>query len=54
VEANRRQLLDAGLPAKNIDATAPCTACHKELLFSYRAEKGVTGRMMAAAGIEAK
>jgi len=43
-----------GLPAKNIDATAPCTACHKELLFSYRAEKGVTGRMMAAAGIEAK
>jgi polyphenol oxidase len=53
-EANRRQLLDAGLPARNIDTTAPCTACHPELLFSYRAEKGVTGRMMAAAGIKAK
>jgi YfiH family protein len=50
-EANRRQLIDAGVPAKNIDATSPCTACHRELLFSYRAEKGVTGRMMAAAGI---
>jgi YfiH family protein len=51
VEANRRQLLDAGLPAKNIDVKSPCTACHTERLFSYRAEKGVTGRMMAAAGI---
>jgi polyphenol oxidase len=51
VEANRRQLLDAGVPAKNIDVAAPCTACHTEMLFSYRAERGVTGRMMAAAGI---
>jgi len=54
VEANRRQLLDAGLLAKNIDASAPCTACHTELLFSFRAEKGVTGRMMGAAGIRAE
>lgn len=51
VEANRRQLLGAGLPAKNIDTAGSCTACHPELLFSYRAEKGVTGRMMGAAGI---
>ena len=51
VEANRRQLLDAGVLAKNIEVVGPCTACHTELLFSYRAEKGVTGRMMAAAGI---
>lgn len=54
VEANRRQLLDAGVLAKNIDAKAPCTACHTELLFSFRAEKGITGRMMAAAGIRTK
>jgi hypothetical protein len=53
-EANRRQLLDAGVAAKNIDATAPCTACQTELLFSYRSEKGVTGRMMAAVGIRPK
>jgi len=51
VEANRRQLLDAGVMSKNIEAVGPCTACHTELLFSYRAEKGITGRMMAAAGI---
>jgi len=51
VEANRRQLLDAGVSAINIDAVAPCTACHPESLFSHRAEKGVTGRMMAAVGI---
>jgi YfiH family protein len=53
VEANRRQLLDAGVPARNIDLVGPCTACHTELLFSHRTEKGVTGRMMAAAGIRA-
>jgi polyphenol oxidase len=51
VEANRRQLLDAGVMAKNIDVVGPCTACHTELLFSFRTEKGITGRMMAAAGI---
>jgi len=51
VEANRRQLLDAGVLTKNIEAVGPCTACHTELLFSFRAEKGITGRMMAAAGM---
>lgn len=51
VEANRRQLLDAGVPAENIEASAPCTACHPELFFSYRAEKGVTGRLMGVVGI---
>jgi YfiH family protein len=52
VEANRRQLLDAGVQAKNIDTTSPCTACHTDQLFSFRAEKGVTGRQMAVAGIK--
>lgn len=52
-EANRRQLMDAGLPAKNIDASELCTACRPDLLFSYRAEKGTTGRMMGVAGIRA-
>jgi YfiH family protein len=54
VEANRRQLLDAGVMAKNIEAVGPCTACHTDLLFSFRAENGVTGRLMAAAGISPK
>ncbi len=51
VEANRRQLLDAGVMARNIDTIGPCTACHTDLLFSFRGEKGVTGRQMTAAGI---
>jgi polyphenol oxidase len=51
VEANRRQLIAAGVAAKNISASPLCTSCRTDLLFSYRAEKGVTGRMMAVAGI---
>ena len=51
VEANRRQLLAAGVAAKNISASPLCTSCRTDLLFSYRAEKGITGRMMAVAGI---
>ena len=50
-EANRRQLLDAGVPEENIESSSTCTACHNNLLFSHRAEKDVTGRMMAAVGI---
>jgi hypothetical protein len=52
VEANRRQLLDAGVPAKNIEASPLCTSCRTDLLFSHRAEKGVTGRMLGVAGIK--
>jgi len=51
VEANRRQLLDAGVAAKNIEAVPLCSSCNTDLLFSHRAEKGVTGRLMGAVGI---
>ena len=51
VEANRRQLLAAGVPGKSIAASPLCTHCHPGLLFSYRAEKGKTGRLMGVAGI---
>jgi polyphenol oxidase len=53
-EANRRQLLSVGVPAKSIEASPLCTNCRTDLLFSYRAEKGKTGRMMAVAGIRAR
>jgi YfiH family protein len=53
VEANRRQLVDAGVASRNISASPLCTVCRPDLLFSYRAEKGVTGRMMGVAGIRA-
>jgi len=36
---------------KNIEVSPLCTNCRTDLLFSYRAEKGKTGRMMAVAGI---
>ncbi len=51
VEANRQQLLAAGLSAKSIEASPLCTNCRTDLLFSYRAENAKTGRMMAVAGI---
>jgi len=51
VEANRQQLLAAGVLEKNIEASLFCTNCRTDLLFSYRAEKGRTGRMMGAVGI---
>jgi YfiH family protein len=50
-EANRQQLLAVGVPARSIEASPLCTSCNPELLFSYRAEKGRTGRMMAVVGI---
>lgn len=51
VEANRQQLLAAGVKESSIDVSPLCTACRTDLLFSHRAEKGKTGRMMAAIGI---
>ncbi len=50
VEANRRQLLDLGVKKKDIFASALCTSCRNDLLFSYRKEKGVTGRLMGVVG----
>jgi len=50
-EANRRQLLAAGLAPASITALNFCTACRTDLFFSHRAEKGVTGRQMGVVGI---
>ena len=46
-ETNRRQLLDAGLSDTAIDLLPWCTRCRKDLFFSYRAERGLTGRMLS-------
>ncbi|HLV89285.1 MAG TPA: peptidoglycan editing factor PgeF [Candidatus Sulfotelmatobacter sp.] len=51
VEANRQQLRAAGLAGKNIVTSSLCTNCRPDLLFSYRAEKGKTGRLMGVVGI---
>lgn len=53
-EANRRQLLDAGVPARaiyRVDAMDACTACNPERFFSHRAQQGFTGRMMSVIGV---
>ena len=58
-EANRRQLLDAGIPAKRITVVGECSACAGlgtaagRKYFSHRAESGFTGRMMAVIGVAA-
>ncbi|HEX7962818.1 MAG TPA: peptidoglycan editing factor PgeF [Terriglobales bacterium] len=54
IEANRRQLLDAGVAKKNIWAAEECTSCRTDLLFSHRAEDGYTGRLMAAIGLKSR
>jgi hypothetical protein len=51
VEANRRQLLAAGLKPGSIKAVGGCTSCHRELFFSYRAAQGRAGRMMSVIGV---
>src|SRR5438552_15512715 len=53
VKANVRQLTDAGVLEKNIEASPLCTVCRQDLLYSYRAEGAGTGRMMDAIGIRA-
>jgi len=55
-EANRMQLIDAGLSAKSIHVVGECSACTytregRRKYFSHRAEHGFTGRMMSVVGI---
>ena len=50
-EANRRQLLDAGLKADAISMLGDCTSCRTDRYFSYRASQGFTGRMLSVIGI---
>ena len=51
IEANRRQLLSAGLAPESIQIVGGCTQCHPDLFFSHRGSHGHAGRMMAAIGI---
>lgn len=58
-EANRRQLLAAGVPAHAISIVGACTVCSRtedgrRKFFSHRAEKGVTGRMLNVIGVVAR
>jgi len=50
-KANRAQLLGAGLRAPNIFVSDLCTACRRDLLFSYRKEGAQSGRLMSVIGL---
>lgn len=46
-EMNRRLLVEAGVPADQVEVAQVCTSCHADRLFSYRASGGKTGRIGA-------
>ncbi|MBB5063841.1 peptidoglycan editing factor PgeF [Granulicella mallensis] len=55
-EANRRQLLDAGVATGKISLVGECTACTRlsdgrRKYFSHRSEHGFTGRMLNVIGV---
>lgn len=50
-EANRLQLLAAGVPEASIAAAPWCTRCHGGLFFSFRGEGAAAGRSMATLGL---
>jgi hypothetical protein len=43
-QANRKQILDAGIREENIEVAELCTSCCTDLFYSHRAEGGKTGR----------
>jgi len=45
--ANLRQILQTGIPERNIEMAEICTCHNPHLFFSYRYEKGKTGRFGA-------
>ena len=46
-EANRRQILDCGVPAVNIESSGYCTMCNSDIFFSHRGSGGITGRQIS-------
>jgi len=50
-KANLEQLLDAAIERKNIEMALKCTCHNPELFFSYRYQKGDTGRFGAGIAI---
>ena len=50
-KANRSQLIVSGLRPNKIYSSDLCTACCTDLLFSYRREGPLSGRLMSVVGI---
>ncbi len=51
-ETNRQMLVEQGVDPQHISVCGFCTACHPEILFSYRRDNGKTGRMGALIALE--
>lgn len=49
---NKKQLLQMDLKEKHIELSPYCTVLDNDKFFSYRKEKGKTGRMLAVIGIK--
>jgi YfiH family protein len=49
-EANRRQLLSAGIPEGQIEVSGLCTVCLEEEFHSYRRDREKAGRMLSVIG----
>ena len=49
---NKAILMEKGLPENQIEVSPYCTVVHRDHFFSHRAEKGLTGRMLAAIGMD--
>jgi len=49
-EANAQQLRDAGV--RQIEVAGLCTACHNDIFFSHRGDKGHSGRFAAFVMLE--
>jgi len=49
---NKKQLLDFGVKERNIEMSNICTACNSEKFFSYRKEKGCSGRFISMIGLK--
>ena len=45
-EANRRQIMEAGVPENNIEVSGFCTTCNQDMFFSHRGSGGITGRQI--------
>ncbi len=52
VEANRRQLIEAGIPGSFIYAANLCTKCNARDFHSYRRDKEQAGRMLSFIGVK--
>jgi len=51
---NFHQLLEAGVPAQNIERSPFCSMINNDLFYSYRRDEGKTGRMVTLIGITAR